>query len=103
MFQKSVKRQKNVAELWAKNVSEKLLMDRAWICAQNFGALRYWKFWVPEGLEHQHKKKSEIAWFGKKVTFENCLEIGKIVSELKIGKIVSETIFGCPEGLLYVT
>ena len=35
-----------------KKVSQKI--DRAWICAQIFGALRYWKFWVPEGLEHQH-------------------------------------------------
>ena len=36
---------------------------------------------MPEGLELEAtQKKSEIAWFGKKVTFENCLEIGKIVT-----------------------
>ena len=30
---------------------------------------------MPEGLEHQHKKKSKIAWFGKKALE---IEIGKI-------------------------
>ena len=37
-------------------------IDRAWICAQNFGALRYWKILrMPEGLKDwdQHFKKNQ--------------------------------------------